>query len=95
MVDPNSIPQSVTLNSCNVKKDDCSGNWVSNNGSENNFFWTISDKGEKFTITTDSSQPANQATSDLADYKGDYDIIELTDVKFVVKKEQITIEFGR
>ncbi|MFP5471714.1 MAG: hypothetical protein ACLGGV_08960 [Bacteroidia bacterium] len=93
VVDPNSMPQSVTLNSCNVKKDDCMGEWVSQKGDKNNFFWTVSDKGETLSIIIDESQPSNQATSDLAEYKGDYTIQELTDVKLVIKKEQTTIEF--
>jgi hypothetical protein len=87
------MPQSVTLNACKVSKGDCIGEWVSQKGDKNNFFWTVSDKGETLSIIIDESQPSNQATSDLAEYKGDYAIQELTDIKLVIKKEQITIEF--
>lgn len=95
VVDPNSMPQSVTLTACNVKKDECIGKWVSNKGDQNDFFWTITEKGTIFTITVDPAQPANQATSDLADYKGDYDIQELSETAFIVKKESVTIEFSK
>lgn len=95
VVDPNSMPQSVSLNACNVKKDECIGEWVSQQGDKNNFFWTVNDKGETLSIIIDGSQPSNQATSDLAEYKGDYAIQELTDVKLLIKKEQITIEFKK
>jgi hypothetical protein len=95
VVDPNSMPQSVTLNSCNVKKDNCIGEWISRLGDKNNFFWTVADKGATLSIIIDASQPSNQATSDLAEYKGDYNIEELTDVKLVIKKEQIVFEFSK
>lgn len=94
-VDQSSMPQSVTLMTCDTKNDDCVGEWVSNKGDKNNFFWDVMEDGTIFTITIDPSQPSNQATSDLADYKGDYDILELTETKFEVKKDQITIEFGK
>jgi hypothetical protein len=96
-VSSSAMPQSVTLMSCNVKKDNCNGEWISNNGSKNNFFWSVSDKGETLSIIVDPSQPANQATSDLADYQGDYNIEELTDVKLLIKhkEKQITIEFSK
>lgn len=95
VVDPNSVPQSVTLNSCKVSKEDCIGEWVSNQGDKNNFFWTITDKGKTFTIIVDPAQPSNQATSDLANYQGEYNIEVLSETSFIVKKSEVTIEFAK
>lgn len=94
-VDANAMPQGVILNSCNSAKDPCSGEWTSNNGDKGNFTWTITEKGEIFNITPNMGTIVNQATSDLADYQGDYDIIELTDTKFLVQKGETKLEFGR
>ncbi len=85
----------MTLTSCNVRKDNCGGEWVSNKGDVNNFFWTVSEKGELLSIIADASQPPNQATSDMSEYKGDYLINELSDVLLVISKENIKMEFAK
>lgn len=95
VVDENSMPQKITLMSCKVRKDDCSGIWVSNKGDVNNFFWTISDKGNMFSIIKDETQESNQASSDLAEYRGDYSIIELTDTQLIITKDNIKMEFKK
>lgn len=95
VVDANSMPQNVTLNACKVSKEDCDGLWISNNGDEGTFSWSVSEKGEMLTIAPAVSGIANQATSDLAEYSGDYLIQELTDVKLLIQMNQITIEFGK
>jgi hypothetical protein len=94
-VDENSMPQSVTLMSCKVRKSNCDGKWVSNNGDEETFFWTITDKGNFFTIFKDDSQSSNQANADLAQYKGVYDILELTDTYLAISKDNIKMEFKK
>ncbi len=94
-VDPNSMPQSIKLNSCNVDNGDCVGEWISQKGDKNNFFWTVSDKGKTLSIIVDASQPSNQATSDLAEYKGDYTIEELSSTKLLIKNDNITMEFEK
>lgn len=93
-VDENSMPQGVTLSSCKVSDGPCDGLWISNNGDTGDFEWTVTEKGTIFTITpVVSSAPANQATSDLADYKGDYKINEVDNVQFIVQKGETILEF--
>jgi hypothetical protein len=95
VVDPNSMPQSVSLTSCKVQKDNCSGLWISNQGDKNDFFWTVTEKGTLLTIIIDATQPSNQATSDLAEYKGVYIINALTDTSLVITKDNIKMEFKK
>ncbi|MBA3900655.1 MAG: hypothetical protein H0X62_10680 [Bacteroidetes bacterium] len=95
VVDESSMPEKISLISCNVRKEDCSGVWVSKKGDLNNFFWTISEKGELLTIMTEDSQVFNQASSDLAEYKGIYVIVEIRDNKMVINRDNITMEFKK
>jgi hypothetical protein len=95
VVDANSMPQSVSLTSCKVQKDNCSGLWVSNQGEQNNFFWTILEKGAVLAIISDDAQTSNQASSDLAEYKGEYNIVDLNDSLLVITKENIRMEFKK
>ena len=94
-VDESSMPLDVSLEACKVNRGECDGNWVSNNGDEAPFHWTVADDGQILSIIPIPDLPSNQATSDLAEFKGDYDIVELTDVKLVIKRDQITIEFSQ
>ena len=94
-VDSNSMPQDVSLEACKVNRGECDGNWISNNGDEAPFHWTVSDEGEILSIIPIPDTPSNQATSDLAEYKGDYNIDQLTETKLVIKKAQVTIEFSK
>jgi hypothetical protein len=95
VVDDNSMPKNVSLIACKVQNNDCTGLWVSNKGDANNFFWTVKEKGSEFVIMLADNQPSNQATSDLAEYKGVYDIMKLTDDKLVINKANITMEFKK
>ena len=95
-VDENSMPKGVSLTACKVSNDPCEGVWTSNNGDTKPFLWSIAEKGTIFNITPEATDGlANQATSDLADYKGDYTILELDDVKFIVQKGDTRLEFGK
>lgn len=90
------MPQSVSLSACKVSDNPCDGLWTSNNGDQEAFEWTVKEKGTIFTIIRlEPVGQANQATSDLADFQGDYDILELDDVQFIVQKGDTKLEFTK
>ncbi|MEX1001439.1 MAG: hypothetical protein WDZ35_04925 [Crocinitomicaceae bacterium] len=101
VVDENSMPSNVTFDNCDIKKDEtCFGVWTASNGDQINIKWTIDKKGNLMTledngVVSGGTGGANEATSDLAEYGGDWDIMEHSEITLLIQKDNKKIEFGR
>lgn len=86
-VDPSEAPQGVTLFACTVSDGPCEGVWIASNGDTRDFEWTVTERGNVFSILPlETSAISNEADYDIEMYKGEYTINEIGVVQFIVQK---------